>query len=63
MPISKRMGSFHSPFILTGNRSKLDLSWATLVTQLVKNPPAVQETLVQYLGEKISAGEGIGYSL
>ena len=25
-------------------------SWASLVTQLVKNPPAMQETLVQFLG-------------
>ena len=35
---------------------KFDLSdqiiyiWASLVAQLVKNPPAVQETLVQFLG-------------
>ena len=26
--------------------------WASLVTQLVKNPPAMQETLVQFLGWK-----------
>ena len=26
------------------------LSWASLVTQLVKNLPAMQETLVQFLG-------------
>ena len=24
--------------------------WASLVAQLVKNPPAMQETLVQFLG-------------
>ena len=24
--------------------------WASLVAQLVKNPPAIQETLVQFLG-------------
>ena len=24
--------------------------WASLITQLVKNPPAMQETLVQFLG-------------
>ena len=25
-------------------------SWASLVAQLVKNPPVMQETLVQFLG-------------
>ena len=28
----------------------LQYSWASLVAQLVKNPPAMQETLVQFLG-------------
>ena len=28
----------------------LQYFWASLVTQLVKNPPAMQETLVQFLG-------------
>ena len=28
----------------------LQYSWASLVAQLVKNPPAIQETLVQFLG-------------
>ena len=28
----------------------LQYSWASLVAQLVKNPPALQETLVQFLG-------------
>ena len=27
--------------------------WASQVAQLVKNPPAMQETLVQFLGQKI----------
>ena len=27
--------------------------WASLVAQPVKNPPAIQETLVQFLGQKI----------
>ena len=26
--------------------------WASLIAQLVKNPPAVQETLVQFLGQE-----------
>ena len=39
---------------------------ASLVAQLVKNPPVLQETLVQFLGplEKgRSPGEGKGYPL
>ena len=32
------------------------------MAQLVKNPPAIQETLVLFLGGR-SAGEGIGYPL
>ena len=35
--------------------------WASLVAQLVKNPPAMQETWVQSLGR--SPGEGKGYPL
>ena len=26
------------------------MSWASLIAQLVKNPPAMQETLVRFLG-------------
>ena len=26
--------------------------WASLVAQLVKNPPALQETLVRFLGQE-----------
>ena len=29
----------------------LQYAWASLVAQLVKNPPAVQETPVQFLGQ------------
>ena len=36
---------------------------AFLVAQLVKNPPEMQETLVQFLGREDSPGEGIGYPL
>ena len=34
---------------------------ASLIAQLVKNPPAMQETLVHIPGLGRSAGEGIGY--
>ena len=30
----------------------LQYSWAFLVAQLVKNPPAMQETLVQFLNQE-----------
>ena len=41
----------------------LSLPWAPLVAQLVKNLPAMQETLVLIPGSKRSAGEGDGYPL
>ena len=30
----------------------LELYWASLIAQLVKNLPAMQETLVRFLGQK-----------
>ena len=36
---------------------------ASLVAQLVRNPPAMQETLVQSLGWEDSPGEELSYSL
>ena len=40
------------------------LQWrASLVAQLVKNLPTMQETLVRFLGGERLAGEGIGYPL
>ena len=41
----------------------LNSSWASLIAQLVKNPPAMQETLVRSLGREDSSGEGKGYPL
>ena len=35
----------------------------SLIAQLVKNSPATQETLVQFLGWEDTLGEGIGCSL
>ena len=32
----------------------LQYSWASLVAQMVKNPPAVQETEVRFLGQEDS---------
>ena len=36
---------------------------ASLVAQLVKNLPTIQETLVQFLGQEDSPGEGNGNPL
>ena len=41
----------------------LQYSWVSLVAQLVKNPPAMQETWVQSLGFERSPGKGKGYPL
>ena len=38
-------------------------SWASLIAQLVKNLPAMQEILVWFLGQARYAGEGIGSPL
>ena len=35
--------------------------WASLVAQLLKTPPAVQETPVQFLGQEDPLEKGIGY--
>ena len=46
-----------------GISSPLQYSWASLVAQLVKNPPAMWETLVRSLGWEDSPGGGNGYPL
>ena len=33
-----------------GEDNHADLTWASLIAQLVKNPPAMEETPVQFLG-------------
>ena len=43
--------------------STLDSSWASLVVNWVKNPPAMQETQVQSLGWEDPPGEGNGNPL
>ena len=39
------------------------LMGASLIAQLVKNPPAMQETPVQFLGREDPPGGGAGYLL
>ena len=41
----------------------LQCSWASLMAQLVKNPPAMRETWFLSLGWEDSPGEGEGYPL
>ena len=36
---------------------------ASLIAQLVKNPPAMQESQIQFLSREDSPGKGIGYPL
>ena len=38
-------------------------SWASLVAQMVKNPPAMWETWVRSVGWKDPPGEGKGYPI
>ena len=48
-----------------GNGYPLQYSWASLVAQLVKNPPAMQETWVLFLGWKdpLEKGKAIHSSI
>ena len=43
----------------------LPYSWASLVAQLVKNPPTMQETLVRFLGQEdpLEKGKAIHSSI
>ena len=50
-------------FLLNNNVSILMHSRASLVTQMVKNMPAMQETWLQSLGWEDPLGEGKGYPL
>ena len=45
-------------FTIEGVGYPLQHSWASLVAQLVKNPPAIQETWVQSLGWEDSLEKG-----
>ena len=44
----------NGPMIAIINR----IQWASLVAQLVKNPPAMQETLVRFLGQEDPLAKG-----
>ena len=46
-----------------GTVCPLQYSWASLVAQMVKNLPSMQETWVRSLGWEDTPGEGKGYLL
>ena len=50
-------GSGRSP--REGNGNPFQYSWASLVAQLVKNPPTMQETWLQSLGWENPLEEGM----
>ena len=54
-------GNFFIAPMFKGFWNKLPNCWGSLVAQLVKKPPAMQETLVRCLGQEDPPGEGIGY--
>ena len=46
-------------FTFCGFSRVIELLWASLVAQLVKNPPAMRETWVQSLGQEDPLEEGM----
>ena len=44
--------TYHTVFIYIQSLPPLPLTRASLTAQSVKNPPAMQETLVQFLGQE-----------
>ena len=52
MPSSRIAGSY-GDFIPNFLRSLHTVFWASLVAQLAKKPPAMQETPVQFLGQEV----------
>ena len=47
------IGGSHGGFIPSFLRSLHTVFWASLVAQLAKKPPAMQETPVQFLGQEV----------
>ena len=50
-------------FSLFFKLGQLGGKWASLIAQLVKNPPVMQETPIQLLGWEDPLEKGIGYPL
>ena len=51
------------PWIYMCTLNGCNVLWASLIAQLVKNLPAMQETPVRFLGLEDPSGEWIGYPL
>ena len=49
---SEYVGELHDPYGLLGLEMYYRRGWASLVAQMVKNPPAMQETQVRYLSRE-----------
>ena len=60
---SEYVGELHDPYGLLGLEMYYRRGWASLVAQMVKNPPAMQETPVQFLGPEVPPRERVGYPL
>ena len=55
---SEHVGELHDPYRLLEFEMDYRRGWASLVAQLVKNPPAMQETLVRFLGPEVPLEKG-----
>ena len=55
---SEYVGELHDPYGLLGFKMYYRRGQASLVAQLVKNPPATQETPVQLLGPEVPLKRG-----
>ena len=62
MHVSFQITVFSGYMPRSGTGGAYGNSWASLVAQLVKDPPAMWETPVQFLGQEDPLEKGIGYS-
>ena len=46
------------PIVTSPIHNPINSGWASLIAQLIKNPPAMQETLVQFLGQEDPLAKG-----
>ena len=58
-----KSGPMLGPYDSSAPMAFRDIHGASLIAQLVKNPPAMQETPVRFLGQEVPLEKGIGYPL
>ena len=65
IPGTEEPGGLHSPWGLKESdmTKQLSLHFTSLVAQMVKNLPSMQETWIQSLDQEDQPGEGHGYPL